>query len=155
MSYEDDVRDILAADAAMQALMTGGFYTEQQVGVEGIRRGDDVPTELAFDERGELKGTVLVREGNALPYGTVRSQRDKITAMSKLVSIYFFEMRGHEVVDAAKNRAYALLEGIRLPTKSYPIWLVAETPPVPDTGPIANSTTIRQDWMVVFIRKPT
>lgn len=153
MTREAEIKAIFMADPEMRSILTGGVYTEQEVGVEGIRRGEGTPTENAFDERGQIKPTALIREGNVLPYGNVRIPKEKYTAISQVVSIFFFQMRGWEIVEAAKIRSYELLEGVRL-DESYPIWWVFETPPVPDSGPILNSTTLRQDWMVVSWRKP-
>ena len=152
MSKEEDVAVLLRADATLTALLTGGIYTEEELGVEGFRRGEDSPCDAAFDDDGLLKPCALVRETGDTPFGDVRNLADRFTAMSKMVIIFFFQMRGHDVIDLAKVESYRILEGVRL-GRTYPIWLVGETSPVPDGGPIANSTMTRQDWLVISLRQ--
>lgn len=153
MSKEEIVRDRFLADETLRGLAEGGIYIDELVGVEGLRRGEHSPTNPAFLPDGSLKPTILIRQGGILPYGNVRSQKDKIVAVSQLVSVFYFQMRGHEIIDAMKQRGYVLLEHVRL-GKTYPAWWAFETPPVPDSGPVLNSTVLRQDWMVVFMRSP-
>lgn len=152
MSREQQVKDILVNDPTIMALLTGGVYTEQEVGIEGIRRGDNSPSGAAYDSSGRLLGCALIREGGVIPFNSIRSISDRFAAITQTVSIYFYEMRGMDIVKPASERSYELLEGAQLPP-SYPIWMEAETPPIPDDGPMMNSTVLRQDWIIVSIRQ--
>ena len=154
MSREGEIATLLLADAEMVTLTPGGIYTDETLGVEGIRRGEGSPTEDAFDVDGYLKTCVLVKQRSEVPYGDIRVSKEKITATSQVVEIYFYEFRGHSEIDAAKDRAYEILENERLDS-SYPIMWVGETAHVPDVGPVMNSTTLRQDWQIISIKKPT
>lgn len=151
MTREAEMKALLIADIPLMAILTGGVYTEQEVGVEGFRREDGAPTENAFDADGLIKPSVLIREGNILPYGDVRSQKDNFIAVSQTVMLYFFEMRGHDQIDLAKERVKVILKDKRL-GRSYPIWWLFDSQPVPDSGPLLNSTTLTQVWQVVSTR---
>jgi hypothetical protein len=135
------------------ALVPGGLYTDEQIGVEGIRRGEHSPTAAAFNDDGSLRVCCVIRQDALNPYQDIRIQKEKITATSQLVYLYFYEFRGHSGIDAAKERSYAVLEGERLPN-SYQIWWDYETAHFPDIGPVKHSTTLRQDWRIVSLRRP-
>jgi hypothetical protein len=71
-----------------------------------------------------------------------------------MVEIYFYEHRGHDEIDPAKLRVFEILEGHRLPG-AYEMWWDMETSHLPDVGPIRNSTTVRQDWQIITLRRPS
>jgi hypothetical protein len=154
MTKEQDLANLLLADSTLMALLTGGVYTDEELGIQGMRRGDDSPTENAFDADGVLKPCAVVRQGAETAYGGIRSVKDQITGMTQPIEVYFYEDRGRDVIIAAKQRAYELLENRRLPA-SYPLIWVGDTPPFYDVGPVANSTTIRQSWRCVFLKRPS
>lgn len=151
MTIEEQIVAVLEADNELMALLTGGVYTYQEIGVEGFRRGAESPTSAAFDENGELLPSALVRESGVVPFGNVRNPAKGFMAQTQLVAIYLHEMRGHEVITPASERIYELLENRRL-VSTYPMWFNAQTAAIPDSGPILNSTSITQDWMVVSMR---
>lgn len=152
MSLEEKVAELLRADPVVAGLLPGGIYTDEQLGVEGLRRGEHSPCNEAFDADGMIVPCAVVRQSGEAPYGPNRNVYDKFAAMSQMVMVYFFEMRGHTVVDQVKLESYRVLEGKRL-GKTYPIWMVSESPAYPDGGPVVNSTMLRQDWMAVFLRQ--
>lgn len=149
---ERQIADVLLADATMVSLLPGGIYTSQEIGVEGIRRGEDSPTNAAFDENGYLLGCAVVRQRDVNSYGAnLRSHKDKLNIIGQMVEVYYYEYRGHDIIEPAKARAYQVLEGLRL-EDSYPLMWSYETTHVYDVGPVMNSSTLRQDWLVVSIR---
>lgn len=152
MSRESEVKALLIADPLLMTILLGGIYTDEEIGVEGYRRGDDSPTAAAFDADGFLLPTACVRQRGEIPYQDIRNLSDKFTATIQVVEIYFYERRGHTQVDLAKHRAWEILEGERL-TDSYPIWWDGDSPHLPDVGPIANSTTVLQEWVVITIKQ--
>jgi hypothetical protein len=154
MSRESEIATLLLADAPLVAILTGGIYTDEELGVEGIRRGDGSPTENAFDTDGVLKPMAVVRQRGENPYSDVRFQRDKITATSQVVMVYFYEFRGHSEIEAAANRTYEILEGERL-ERSYPLVWLGDSPPFPDTGPVTNSTSVFQEWQIITLKRPS
>lgn len=151
MSREQQVTDILKGNQALLDIMTGGIYSDQEAGIEGIHRGDDSTTENAFDENGNLKPCILVRQDGQVPYGTVRNLKQKFVATSQMVRVYFYQRRGHALIEEAKELVYGILEGYKL-EDAYPIWFEYETPYLYDGGPVSNSTVCRQDWQCISIR---
>lgn len=152
MSRESEIASLLAADATIASLLTGGIWTDQEIGVEGIRRGEDSLTNSAFDPTtGILRPCAVVRERGINSYQAGRSHKGKVALLRQVVEIYYYEFRGHDVIDPAKERAYYVLEGVRL-TATYPLVWDMETAHYPDVGPVANSTTVRQDWNVYSVR---
>lgn len=152
MSREQDFVDLLKTSATLTAIMTGGIYSDEEIGIEGIHRGDDSTTNAAFDENGNLKPCILVRQDGKIPYGNnVRNLKDKFVATNQMVRIFFYQRRGHAVIEIAKETVYSILEGYKF-SDAYPIWFEYETPYLYDGGPIANSTVCRQDWNVVSLR---
>jgi hypothetical protein len=154
MSREAEIKSLLIADSELMSILTGSIYTDEEVGIEGIRRGDGSPTENAFDADGILKPMAVVRQRGENPYSDVRFQRDKMTATSQAVEIHFYEFRGHSEIEAAAHRTYEILEGERL-DRSYPLVWLGDSPPFPDTGPVANSTSVLQEWQVITVKRPT
>lgn len=150
MSREQEIADKLRADPEFMAIMTGGTYTDEEVGVEGIRRGNGT---AAFDDNGLMRPCVLVRQRDLVPDEVLRDQAEKFSSVSQIVEVYYYQFRGHAVIDAGKERAYQVLEGERL-SGTYPIMWNSDSGFVPDVGPVANSTTLRQEWRIVWLRKP-
>lgn len=161
MSRESEVADLLRADDTLLSILPGGIFTDQEIGVEGIRRGDDdpestnySPTANAFDEDGFLRPCALVRQRALVPAFGLRDLKIKHASTSIVVEVYFYQDRGHEAIDAAKDRVYVLLEGHPL-SAAWPTAWALETAPVPDAGPLKNSTALRADYQVVSIRRGT
>lgn len=151
MSRESQFAAVMLADDTLMAILTGGVYTSEALDVEGIHRGDDSPTAGAFDAMGYLKPTALIRQRDLIPLGSVRNVSDKFSAVRQAVEIYFYQYRGYDQIDLAKDRVYQLFEGERL-VDSYPLTWVSEAGYYYDVGPVMNSMTLRQEWMVVSIR---
>lgn len=154
MSRESEVATYLRADVPLMAILLGGIYEDGVIGVDGIRRGTGSPTADAFDESGFLRPCALVRQRGEVPFGGLSDQKSKHASTSQVVEVYFYEDRGHTAIDLARQRTYELLQSHRLTATWGLIWAL-ETPPVPDAGPIKNSTALRQDWQVVSIKKPS
>lgn len=155
MSRETEFKEIMVADTILMSILTGNVYTMEEVGVEGIRRGDESPTNAAFDpDTGTLLPCAVVVERNMMPYGGLRDPKEKVMGVSEDVTIYFYEFRGHAEIAAAKNRAFVLFEGQRVGV-SFEVMFVNETDFFSDMGPVKNSTVMVQTWQVISIRKPS
>lgn len=155
MSRESEIADYLRADYVLMAILTGGVYTNEEAGVEGLRRGEHSPTKDAFDPAtGFLLPCAVVRQRANAPFGGLRDQRLKQTSASQIVEIYFYQDRGHDIADTARDRVYELLEGHPL-AQTWPAIWVFDTAPTPDAGPVKNSTVFRSDYQVVSIKRPS
>lgn len=153
MTREQQVAEVLKANAELVALLTGGIYVDQEIGIEGIHRGEESLTAAAFDENGYILPCALVVQDGPIPYGgNVRNLKDKFVATNQMVRIFYYQHRKSDVIEEAKLLVYSLLEGYKF-TDAYPIWWEYETPYLYDVGPVSNSTTCRQDWNAVSIRQ--
>lgn len=147
MSKEDLAKTILINDSELMDILLGGVYTYEEIGVEGVRRDVGSPTENAFDADGVLLPIAVIHEGQEVPYGNVRGT--DFTALSKTIIIHLSQFRGHDQIDLAAARIKLILDQKRL-GKSFPIWHIFTSPPIPDVGAIANSTFVTQVWQVVY-----
>lgn len=153
MSREQVAADLLKDDPELMAILTGGVYTDEEIGLEGIHRGADSPTNAAFDANGVLLPTAVVREGAEVAYAAIRDVPERVVGITQAIEIYFYQHRDRDQILLAKQRVYELLEGVRLGA-TYPLVWLGETPVFYDVGPVANSSTIRQDWRCVFMKRP-
>ena len=152
-SREEDVQAILIADALFVSLMPGGVWTDQEIGIMGIHRGDDSNTNGAFDADGILKNCCVIRQGALIPRSEGRSQKEKKTLTNQPFTIVYYQHRGRDTLAAGVQRGYELLEGERLP-KSYPMIWEGNSGFLYDVGPVANATTVMQSWNIVMILSP-
>lgn len=159
MARDVEVATYLRTDSTLTGILLGGIYAESEIGgIGGFVRGSDnpddsdySPTAAAFDEDGFLRPSLMVGDRAQVPFGDVLDLAEQKASASQVTELYFYEDRGHEEIDIAKERAYALMQGHRF-SGAYPARWALDTPPVPDTGPLAGNTTIRQDWQIVSIR---
>jgi len=153
VTREEQVAELLLADTTLLGILPGGIYTYQEVGVEGIRRGDGSPTAQAFDSEGRLLPCAWVIQRGLVPDEQFWDLEEKMVSTQQIVQIFFYEFRGHAAIEAAKQRSYVVLQGETI-AQAYPLQWDFETGFFPDVGPVANSTTLRQDWRINSIRKP-
>lgn len=153
MSKEEQVVDILQADSELMAILTGGVYSDEEIGIEGIRRGEGSPTNAAFDAKGVLKPTAVVREGAEIAYANVHSMKDQIVGITQAIEVYFYQNIDNDAIFAAKKRTYELLQNTRL-ASTYPLIWMGDTPIFYDVGPVTSAVTLRQDWRCVFLKRP-
>lgn len=154
MSRETEFKERMIADSILMTILQGGVYTMEEVGVEGLRRGEESPTGAAFADVGQLKPCAVVVESGKLPFGGLRDPVEKVMGVSEDVTIYFYQMRGHAEIAAARERCFFLFEGERVGV-SYEVMLINETDYFPDMGPVKNSTVATQSWQIISIRKPS
>lgn len=152
MSLDTEVVTYLQADDTLMAIVTGGIYAKSVIGgADGFSRDDDSPTADAFDADGFLLPSIMVKEAAKVPFGDVQDLVEKKAGVSQRVELYFFEDRGHDAIDLAKERTYLLIQGHAF-SGSYKARWILDTPPVPDSGPLKGNTTIRQDFQIVSVR---
>ena len=151
MTRETEIKDVLTADSTLMTLLTGGVYTSEEVGPEGLRRGEDSPTDAAFDENELLKPCVIIRQLDAVPYTRIRSHNPPMAGITEPLEIFIYQRRNQNIIEQVRIRIFELLEGRRL-GKSYPMMWQGESPVGFDTGTVANATVMRQGWQIVSTR---
>lgn len=153
LNLEDEFANRMKADATLMAILTGGVYTDTELGIEGLRRDADSPSSDAFDGDGLLLPTAVVRQLAPVPYTAIRDEQEATVAMSTVVEVYFYQYRDRDQVEAAMQRTFIVMEGKRI-GKTYPGAYIGESTFFYDSGPVANSNVIRQDWEYTWIRRP-
>lgn len=146
MAREDDFKTIMAADATLVAILTGGVYTSGVVGLEGITR-DTVPA--AFSG-GYLLPCALVRQRGNIPTGDVEDYNDQTTSASQIVEIWLYQDRNYTQIDLAAARLYVLFQG-RVMNDSFEIRLANDLDRQRDEGSLDGASLRRLDWQVVNI----
>lgn len=146
MSAESTIKTVLEADATLLALATGGIYSWDETGSEGINR---TTTPDAWNSNGIMLPTIMVSARNAVPGLNVPDEAAQSMDVRQIVEIYFFQFDGYSTIDSMVDRCYALLHAKRL------------------TGPIRmdwagsvrlgrdiefDANVYRADWQCVYIR---
>ncbi len=147
MSFEAEVAVILAADATLLALLTGGIYVSATAGPLGITR-DTVPA--AFDANGYLKPAALVKQRNKVTTGDVLDFDAKIESARQVVEVWLYQDSGYETLDTAAARVRTLLMGRQL-TDSFELRLAQWIDRQRDEGALNGASLERLDWQVDFI----
>jgi hypothetical protein len=161
MTREEEVRNLLLANDTLRSLMEGGMYTDEEVGVEGVHRGEIDPddpnyssTAAAFDADGLLLPMLVVRQGPDTP-GSVHNPSQKVVSTLQQVDIVFFQRRHYNIIETARRLSFTILSGVRLTDPpSAPIYWLGDSAYFYDAGPVLNSMSLRQSWMVNTMRKP-
>lgn len=154
MTRDIEIATFLRTDATLLALVTGGVYAWNEIGgFDGFRRGTGSPTANAFDANGFLKPCLMVKMRAPVPFGEIRDLKAKKASASQVAELYYYQDRagGDTAITPAKERGYILMEGKAF-VGAYPARWVLETDPVPDSGPLAGATTVRQDFQIVEVR---
>ncbi|HVU10685.1 MAG TPA: hypothetical protein VHD90_05375 [Phototrophicaceae bacterium] len=106
MAISEVIRDALAADGTLAALLTGGVYSYAQIGRNGISR---VTTPSAYAAGGFLKPLAVVKasEVKAIP-----AIRDSDSGSQQVVEIFLYDDgdNGYTTVTSARDRVIALLD---------------------------------------------
>lgn len=98
--------EALKGDGAFSSPLAGGVYA---VGVDSVEEISRQNTPAAFDENGELLPCALLKLETAVPTGPYRR-----SARQYLV-VYVYQKHGRDLIDAALDRAIALLDDQDLP----------------------------------------
>ncbi len=102
------IRAALAGDAALAGLLTGGLYSYEQTGRNGISR---TMTPEAYDAGGGgfLRPCAVVKAGEAR---AASAMRDAVGGLRQKVEVYLYDDgdSGYETITEARDLAVALLD---------------------------------------------
>ncbi len=144
MAIESDIATLLSADAALDAILTGGVYAAGTAGRLGITRET---TPGAFSG-GYLLPCALIRQRGRVPDGAVRDGAAQTTSTAQVVEIYLYQDTGFTSIDAAAARIYALLEGVAVGTNGFPAELVNIIDRERDQGALLGNSMARMDFVI-------
>ena len=114
MGIVQQVRDTLAADATLAALLPGGLHVAAEISRQ--------LTPAAFDADSELLACGLVKTGGDAPAGPVA------IAGVKLVNVWLYHPTSDEANDTAASRVKALLHKTVLPGTYETRWAFDSAP---------------------------
>jgi hypothetical protein len=108
MALSEAIRDVLAADVTLAALLVGGIYSHEQTGRNGISR---VTTPDAYEADGFLRACAVVKAGEVRAGSAVRDSRAGMR-QAVAVSLYDDGDNGYGAILTARDRAVALLDRV-------------------------------------------
>ena len=149
MSYAAAIKTLLAADATLMAVLTGGIYDFLETRKLGI---NSVTTPSAFAS-GVLKPTALLKGDSETPFGGIADPNAQYITVSQLVSVWLYNDgdAGYAALATARDRIYALLQNSRV-VGAFEIRLanIIEGVSVPE---LDYAALIRADYQVFGRRK--
>lgn len=122
MSLKTEIRDLLANDATIQSLLTGGVYA-----ITEIKRSEEDCAGAFDDETNELLPCANVRVTTVNPFGPHDETQEVF------FSIFYYQRRtsGSDTIQAAAARARQLLHRQRVPGTAQ-IFHSSSTPDIED-----------------------
>lgn len=153
MSRESDFATRMRADATLMAILTGGVYTREDAGPEGISRET---TPAAFDSNGYLKPCAFVKQRGLVPDGEVTDEGAKIVSARLVVEVWLYQRVTYTAIDGAKARLYALFQGHQFTGASAcaPLrWLGVPVSRERDPAALKGASMERVDFLVVALQK--
>lgn len=147
MSRENDFYELLTGNATLLATLTGGVFTTEGVGIDGITR-DTAPA--AFAASGFLKPCALVHERSLVPDGVARDSLALTFTARQIVEVYLYcdSADGYTPIDTAKARVIRLLMGHQF-SDSFELELVNVVTRLREpAGPLSGASVERLDWVV-------
>jgi hypothetical protein len=108
MAVSEVIRDVLAADATLAALLVGGIYRYEETGRNGISR---VTMPDAYEADGFLRACAVVKAGEVKSGSAVRDSR---AGVKQGVAVYLYDDgdNGYGAVLTARDRAIVLLDRV-------------------------------------------
>ncbi len=152
MSRETQFETVMEADATLVALLTGGIYTKETTGVEGLSRET---TPAAFDANGYLKPCALIRQRDLVPDNAVRDPMAQKASAAQTVEIWLYADAGagYSAIDSARNRLYTLFEGYQFAGDGFEVAWTNSLGNLRDPGALRNAAMSRIDFIVYSVQE--
>jgi hypothetical protein len=120
MAISETIRDVLAGDATLTGLLTGGIYRYEQTGRNGISR---ITTPDSYDSGGFLQPCAIVKAGQARAGTAIR---DSVGGIRQVVEVYLYDDgdSGYSAITAARDQVIALLDRRWIDGAGYVRWVI-------------------------------
>lgn len=150
-SYAQIITDFLASDSEFSALMTGGVYNYAEMGRKGLNRIQQSP---AYDAKtGLIKPLTIVIQLNEQPnFPNVDLSNGWMATITPILCwIYQNGDDGYDIISAAFDRMYSLLQGKRFLNPTFRLILqnTIKDKREPD---LKEASYYRIDWKVYGTR---
>lgn len=143
--YPTLIKTLIALDATLVALMTGGIYEFTALPPNGIK-----PSTLAaaYTNGKTLKPLCVVRGRNPVPFSRIKDARTQFRPVRQAVEFYLYADRdaGYTLLKAARDRIYTLLDQKRVAGSWKLLYADALEYPDPDLN---NACTIKLEYTVI------
>jgi len=138
------IKAVLAADATLTGILTGGIYTYRETGRLGISR---TTTPNAFLD-GFLRPTALIKGRQELADGEIQDSDGQFSTTRQVIEIYLYDDgdNNYSTLETARTRIYALLQNKQL-TGIAEIVFVGDIDDLREQE-LDNAALLRQDWLV-------
>jgi hypothetical protein len=146
MSRESDFKTLLDADAPLNAILTGGIYKSEDVGVEGISRET---TPSAFSS-GFLLPCALIKQRGEIVTQDARDYDSVLLSTEQVVEIWLYEDRGYTNIDSAKSRLITVLHG-HMFSNAFEAVLANVIDRQRDEAALKGNSLTRLDWQISSI----
>ena len=143
MAMSEVIRDLLAADTTLAALLVGGIYSFEQTGRSGISR---VTTPDAYEADGFLRACAVVKAGDVKTEAAIR---DTVSGARQAVSVYLYDDgdNGYGAILTARDLIVMLLDRVWIEGAG---WLRRVGGAEDDRDPkLNNAAVVRVDFEVV------
>lgn len=148
MSRESDFATRMTGDATLMAILTGGVFKSESIGLEGITRATATG---AFDTNGYLKPCALVKQRGLIPDGQIADGISQKTSAAQVVEVWLYQDQLYTSIDSAMARLYTLFQGYQL-SDTFPIEWVNTIDRQRDDGALKGKSLARMDFQVRSIR---
>lgn len=146
MSRESDFKTLLDADAPLNAILTGGIFVSEDVGVEGISR----ETTPGAYSSGYLLPCALIRQRGEVVTQDAVEYDSLLISTRQIVEIWLYEDRGYTSIDSARARLMTLLNGHIFPT-AFEAQLANTIDRQRDGAALSGASLARLDWQISSI----
>lgn len=111
VARENAVQALLAADAALTALLTGGVYARHALGKQGLKDTNPLSASAyALDDGFDvLQPCVVARIRSNVMDGNRFDTKTQVISATGTLELYFYDESGFTTIAQARARAYALL----------------------------------------------
>lgn len=149
MSKENDFATRMTGDSTLMAILTGGVYKSESVGIEGITR----ETATGAFSGGYLLPCALIHQRGAVPDGQISDGITPRASYGQAVEIYLYQDSGagYSAIDSAMLRLFVLFHGYSF-SDSFPVEWVNTMDRLRDQGALNGAGMARMDFMVRSIR---
>lgn len=149
MSAEEEIRDLLAADATIAADATGGVYAYGALTSQAFDR-NDYPE--AYDANGFALPRVVVKARTRHPEGSLNDEQAQYASTTQVIEVWVYDDAsiGYGTIETLTDRCYTLLQGQRIPGAFKMRWINELRAQDPDLN---NAPFIRSDYQVIGYRQ--
>ncbi len=148
MTIVTTVRSVLAADATLAAIATGGVYDWNSAGRDGIVR---TSTPAAFGSNGRIKPFIMVTSSGGAPDGVLVDEAAQYVSYQAIIGVWMYQDTGYEVIESMRNRVYTLLHAKQIPG-IFRMFLQFDMRGQRDPG--LDASVERSDFVVRMKREP-